>query len=139
MHKEWQVACLLCSNMTTMCLEYTDYSILRLKKHLLKRELRGQNQFSVIGRYFSQGLVFHSSIDGLFQSNDRPVWDMLPGDVAQRLPAGKRRNPDRNERTKESETPPKTGAGTTAEGTGKMNTETIPKHNNFTGHSLPCP
>lgn len=61
MHKEWQVACLLCSNMTTMCLEYTDYSILRLKKHLLKRELRGQNQFSVIGRYFSQGLVFHSS------------------------------------------------------------------------------
>ena len=22
-------------------------------------------------------------IDGLFQSNDRPVWDMLPGDVAQ--------------------------------------------------------
>ncbi len=68
-----------------------------------------------------------------------PVWDMLPGDVAQRLPAGKRRNPDRNERTKESETPPKTGAGTTAEGTGKMNTETIPKHNNFTGHSLPCP
>lgn len=62
MHKEWQVACLLCSNMTTMCLEYTDYSILRLKKHLLKRELRGQNQFSVIGRYFSQGLVFHSSI-----------------------------------------------------------------------------
>lgn len=62
MHKEWQVACLLCSNMTTMCLEYTDYSILRLKKHLLKRELRGQNQFSVIGRYFSQGLVFHSSL-----------------------------------------------------------------------------
>lgn len=62
MHKEWQVACLLCSNMSTMCLEYTDYSILRLKKHLLKRELRGQNQFSVIGRYFSQGLVFHSSI-----------------------------------------------------------------------------
>lgn len=61
LHKEWQVACLLCSNMTTMCLEYTDYSILRLKKHLLKRELRGQNQFSVIGRYFSQGLVFHSS------------------------------------------------------------------------------
>ena len=58
-------------------------------------------------------------IDGLFQSNDRPVWDMLPGDVAQRLPAGKRRNPDRNERTKGSETPPKTGAGTTAEGTGK--------------------
>ena len=58
-------------------------------------------------------------IDGLFQSNDRPVWDMLPGDVAQRLPAGKRRNPDRNERTKESETPPKTGAGTTAERTGK--------------------
>ena len=44
---------------------------------------------------------------------------MLPGDVTQRLPAGKRRNPDRNERTKESETPPKTGAGTTAEGTGK--------------------
>lgn len=63
MHKEWQVACLLCSNMTTMCLEYTDYSILRLKKHLLKRELRGQNQFSVIGRYFSQGLVFHSSYE----------------------------------------------------------------------------
>ena len=62
MHKEWQVACLLCSNMSTMCLEYTDYSILRLKKHLLKRELRGQNQFSVIGRYFSQGLVFHSSV-----------------------------------------------------------------------------
>ena len=58
-------------------------------------------------------------IDGLFQSNDRPVWDMLPGDVAQRLPAGKRRDPDRNERTKRSETPPKTGAGTTAEGTGK--------------------
>ena len=22
-------------------------------------------------------------IDGLFQSNDRTVWDMLPGDVAQ--------------------------------------------------------
>ena len=30
---------------------------------------------------------------------------------------------DRNERTKESETPPKTGAGTTAEGTGEL----IPK------------
>ena len=44
-------------------------------------------------------------IDGLFQSNDRPVWDMLPGDVAQRLAAGKWRNPDRNERTKGSETP----------------------------------
>jgi len=53
---------------------------------------------------------------------------MLPGDVAQRLPAGKRRNPDRNERIKESETPPKTGAGTTAEGTGKMNTETQQFH-----------
>ena len=78
-------------------------------------------------------------IDGLFQSNDRPVWDMLPGDVAQRLPAGKRRNPDCNERTKRSETPPNMGAGTTAERTGKMNTETIPKHNNLTGHSLPCP
>ena len=44
-------------------------------------------------------------IDGLFQSNDRPVWDMLPGDVAQRLAAGKWRNHDRNERTKGSETP----------------------------------
>ena len=44
-------------------MDYSFYicSILRLKKHLLKRELRGQNQFSVIGRYFSQGLVFHSS------------------------------------------------------------------------------
>ena len=41
----------------------------------------------------------------LFQSNDRPVWDMLPGDVAQRLAAGKWRNHDRNERTKGSETP----------------------------------
>ncbi len=71
MHKEWQVACLLCSNMTTMCLEYTDYSILRLKKHLLKRELRGQNQFSVIGRYFSQGLVFHSSIQNCKIDKDR--------------------------------------------------------------------
>ncbi|MEH2930080.1 hypothetical protein VSQ48_09260 [Candidatus Ventrimonas sp. KK005] len=49
------------------------------------------------------------------------------------------KNPDRNERTKRSETPPKTGAGTTAEGTGKMNTKTIPEHNNFRGHSLPCP
>jgi hypothetical protein len=97
----------------------------------------------LIRGYTAQGSkMFYDTgkfIDGLFQSNDRPVWDMLPGDVAQRLPAGKRRNPDRNERTKESETPPKTGAGTTAEGTGKMNTETIPKHNNFTGHSLPCP
>ncbi|MFG6346734.1 MAG: hypothetical protein K1W35_24460 [Lachnospiraceae bacterium] len=64
---------------------------------------------------------------------------MLPGDVAQRLPAGKRRNPDCNERTKRSETPPNMGAGTTAERTGKMNTETIPKHNDFTEHSLPCP
>ena len=57
---------------------------------------------------------------------------MLPGDVAQRLPAGKRRNPDRNERTKESETPPKTGAGTTAERTGKNehrnDTETQQSH-----------
>ena len=34
-----------------------------------------------------------------------PVWDMLPGDVAQRLAEGKWRNPDRNERTKGSETP----------------------------------
>ena len=31
--------------------------------------------------------------------------DMLPGDVAQRLAAGKWRNSDRNERTKGSETP----------------------------------
>ncbi|RKJ04156.1 hypothetical protein D7X87_11810 [bacterium D16-54] len=66
-----------------------------------------------------------------------PVWDMLPGDVAQRLPAGKRRNPDRNERTKRSEMPPRMGAGTTAEGTGQMNTETIPKHDNLTG--IVCP
>ncbi|MBM6802324.1 hypothetical protein H6B07_06480 [Mediterraneibacter glycyrrhizinilyticus] len=33
------------------------------------------------------------------------LWDMLPGDVAQRLAAGKWRNHDRNERTKGSETP----------------------------------
>jgi len=33
------------------------------------------------------------------------LWDMLPGDVAQRLAEGKWRNPDRNERTKGSETP----------------------------------
>ena len=59
---------------------------------------------------------------------------MLPGDVAQRLPAGKRRNPDRNERTKESETPPKTGAGTTAEGTGKN------EHRNTTiSQGIVCP
>ena len=59
---------------------------------------------------------------------------MLPGDVAQRLPAGKRRNPDRNERTKESETPPKTGAGTTAEGTGKN------EHRNITiSRGIVCP
>lgn len=45
-----------------------------------------------------------SSMDQI-QSNDRPVWDMLPGDVAQRLAAGKWRNHDRNERTKGSETP----------------------------------
>ncbi|MEY8238201.1 hypothetical protein AALA36_21320 [Lachnospiraceae bacterium 66-29] len=57
---------------------------------------------------------------------------MLPGDVAQRLPAGKRRNPDRNKRTKRSETPPKMGAGTTAEGTSKnehrKDTETQQSH-----------
>ena len=45
-----------------------------------------------------------SSMDQI-QSNDRPVWDMLLGDVAQRLAAGKWRNHDRNERTKGSETP----------------------------------
>jgi hypothetical protein len=59
--------------------------------------------------YTAQGTkMFYDTgkfIDGLFQSNDRPVWDMLPGDVAQRLAAGKWRNPDRNERTKGSETP----------------------------------
>ena len=59
---------------------------------------------------------------------------MLPGDVTQRLPAGKRRNPDRNERTKRSETPPKTGAGTTAEGTGKN------EHRNTTiSQGIVCP
>ena len=72
-------------------------------------------------------------IDGLFQSNDRPVWDMLPGDVTQRLPAGKRRNPDRNERTKWSETPPKTGAGTTAEETGKNEHRNDTKTQQFHG------
>ena len=31
------------------------------------------------------------------------------------------------------------GAGTTSGRTGKMDTETIPKHNNLSGYSLPCP
>lgn len=53
-------------------------------------------KFTILGRY---------SFDGLFQSNDRPVWDMLPGDVTQGLSLGKWRNLDRNERTKGSETP----------------------------------
>ena len=59
-------------------------------------------------------------IDGLFQSNDRPVWDMSPGEVAQRLPARNWRNLDRNERTKGDETPPQEpGAGTTSGRTGE--------------------
>ena len=56
---------------------------------------------------------------------------MLPGDVAQRLAEGKWRNPDRNERTKGSETPLwEPGAGTTSGRTGenehRIDTETLP-------------
>ena len=69
-----------------------------------------------------------SSMDQI-QSNDRPVWDMLPGDVAQRLAAGKWRNLDRSERTNGGETPLKEpGAGTTSGRTGenghRIDTET---------------
>lgn len=39
-----------------------------------------------------------SSMDQI-QSNDRPVWDMPPGDVARRPAARKWRNLDRSERT----------------------------------------
>ena len=45
--------------------------------------------------YGTEQMGYHTGkfIDGLFQSNDRPVWDMLHacprGDVAQRLAAGK--------------------------------------------------
>lgn len=69
-----------------------------------------------------------SSMDQI-QSNDRPVWDMSPGEVAQRLPARNWRNLDRNERTKGDKTPPKEpGAGTTSGRTGenehRIDTET---------------
>ncbi|WP_207647557.1 hypothetical protein, partial [Anaerotignum lactatifermentans] len=54
----------------------------------------------------------------------RPVWDMLPGDVARRPAARRWRNLDRSERTNGSETPLKEpGAGTTSGRTGKMNTQ----------------
>ena len=64
-----------------------------------------------------------SSMDQI-QSNDRPVWDMPPGDVARRPAARRWRNLDRSERTNGSETPLKEpGAGTTSGKTGKMNTQ----------------
>lgn len=65
--------------------------------------------------------------DNSLYRNDRSVWDMLLSDVTQRFSVGKWRNPDWNERTKGSETPPRTGAGTTAEETGNMKTEAIQK------------
>lgn len=77
-----------------------------------------------------------SSMDQI-QSNDRPVWDMLPGDVAQRLAEGKM-----------TATSVPKGAKRRCESQGqerhqgepaKMNTELIPKHNNPIGRSLPYP
>lgn len=60
-----------------------------------------------------------SSMDQI-QSNDRPVWDMPPGDVERRPAARKWRNLDRSERTNGSETPLKEpGAGTTSGRTGE--------------------
>ena len=60
-----------------------------------------------------------SSMDQI-QSNDRPVWDMPPGDVARQPAARKWRNLDRSERTNGGKTPLKEpGAGTTSGKTGE--------------------
>ena len=78
-----------------------------------------------------------SSMDQI-QSNDRPVWDMLPGDVARRPAARKWRNLDRSERTNGSETPLKEQGQERHQGEpANRNTELIPKHNNPIG--IVCP
>ena len=69
-----------------------------------------------------------SSMDQI-QSNDWPVWDMPPGDVARRPAVRKWRNLDCSERTNGGETPlKKPGAGTTSGRTGeyghRIDTET---------------